>query len=171
MPPIWVEQCPPGIHKDSEAGNGPSKEEWVENNCVPRRHAPSSSVQSSPEDPDTGGHSSPAAVGFHCQLGEVSPHAISGIDIPWVYNQLTEDADKLATRKALQDCVRMFASPPTAGSFGEGAEQTHRHDDSNNAGCPSSPTVLPESTEDKEPSIPSDTRVCLQGESGLHLMT
>ena len=58
-----------------------------------------------------------------------------------------------------------------AGSFGEGAEQTHRHDDSNNAGCPSSPTVLPESTEDKEPSFQSDTRVCLQGESGLYLAT
>ena len=56
-------------------------------------------------------------------------------------------------------------------SVGEGAEQTHRHDDSNSAGCPSSPTVLPESTEDKEPSFPSDTRVCLQGESGLHLVT
>ena len=40
----------------------------------------------------------PAAVGFHCQLGEVSPHSISGIDIPGVCNQLMEDADKLVTK-------------------------------------------------------------------------
>ena len=31
--------------------------------------------------------------------------------------------------------------------------------------------MLPESTEDKEPSFQSDTRVCLQGESRLHLAT
>ena len=68
----------------------------------------------------------------YCQQGEDSPHSILGIDIPGVFNQFTEDADKLAAREGLQVCVRMFSSPQTAGPLKEGAKQAFMHDDSNN---------------------------------------